>query len=187
MNNIKVDITNATPSQNIEVGNTYISNEGQAKVLDRKVGSRHILDFILPRGEKGQRGYKGRKGDSIAYIPILDNMAKAFPVNQYTEMLKDCNQYFDTYDYKQGANVLITYAGTLKGLKFLIKGETPVGITVCSIDEKGETKLLDSVFTSKNQYILSKSFKLKGLSTLNISFFGNDSYTINGGLLLKLK
>lgn len=187
MNDIKLNTNNTTPSQNIEVGNTYISNDGNAKVVDRKVGSRHILDFILPRGEKGMRGYKGRKGDSIAYIPILDNIALSFPLNQYAELLADCNRFFETYDYKQGANVLIPYGGTLKGLRFLIKGNTPVGITVSTIDRNGKATFIDSIFTSKNEYILTKTFKLVGLSTLNICFFGADSYTINGGLLLKLK
>lgn len=54
--------SNNTPADTITIGKvTSTDNKNEAQIIDNKIGNNHTLDFILPRGEKGEIG----NGDTI--------------------------------------------------------------------------------------------------------------------------
>ena len=60
----------------IEVRDTRTGDAGSdAIVLDNAVGNHHFLEFVIPRGEKGDQGEPGEKGDTGAIGPKGDNGA----------------------------------------------------------------------------------------------------------------
>ncbi len=55
-------------SEEIVIGNVNLTDpDDEAKVIDNKLGSKHILDFVLPKGKDGvdgKEGPQGPKGDT---------------------------------------------------------------------------------------------------------------------------